>query len=392
MKFVDLATQQERIRGDLEKRLLAVLDHGQYVNGPEIGEIEKKLAEAIGVPHAVACSSGTDALLMALMAFGIGRGDAVLTTPFTFFATAEAICLLGATPVFVDIDPVTFNLDPAALDQTLKALYADDRSHPAMKAFRGKTVMSPKAVMPVDLFGLTADYDPITKIARQHGLHIIEDAAQSFGAQYKGRGAGTLGDIGCTSFFPAKPLGCYGDGGMCFTDHSDLAEKLRSLRSHGEGEHRYQNIRIGINGRMDSMQAAILLSKYRIFDEECQLRRHIASNYRKLLGGHDQLQLPSIPNGCTCVWAQYSVLADNSACRAAFIDGLEAHHIPTAIYYPVPLHLQAAFVGSGYKEGDFPVSENCAQRIFSLPMHPYLKEEEQVLIWDLMDGTTYTGI
>lgn len=386
MKFVDLAAQQERIRADLEKRLLAVLDHGQYVNGPEIGELEQKLAQAIGARHAVACSSGTDALLMALMALGIGRGDAVLTTPFTFFATAEAICLLGATPVFVDIDPATFNLDPSALDQTLKAIYANDRSHPAMKVFREKDAVAPKAIMPVDLFGLPADYDPISKIARQHGLHIIEDAAQAFGAQYKGRSAGTLGAIGCTSFFPAKPLGCYGDGGMCFTDNDALSGELRSIRNHGQGANHSQNVRIGLNARMDTIQAAILLAKHQIFKEECTLRHSAADRYNNLLRQSKRLTLPKVPDGSLSVWAQYAILADSGLHRKFIMENLSNHQIPTAVYYPVPIHLQRAALGHEYSQGDFPVSEACAERIFSIPIHPYLKENDQEQIADLIHG------
>lgn len=386
MEFVDLATQQERIRADLEKRLHAVLDHGRYVNGPEIEQLEKTLAQDIGVRHAVACSSGTDALLMALMALEVGRGDAVFTTPFSFFAAAEVIRLLGATPVFVDIDPTTFNLDPTDLENTLGALARGDYSPPALKVFRQGAELTPKAVIPVDLFGLPADYDRIDQLAEKHGLHIIEDAAQAFGARYRGRSAGTLGDIGCTSFFPAKPLGCYGDGGMCFTDRDDFAAQLRSLRNHGQGRHRYAHTHIGLNARMDTFQAAVLLAKHRIFAEECGARNRVAARYHELLGKHPHLILSAIPTDCVTVWAQYAILAESREHRTAIINRLHDHHIPTAIYYPLPIHLQDAMRDLGHAKGDFPTSENCADRIFSLPMHPYLSEEELKRIADVVDN------
>ena len=386
MEFIDLAAQQTRIRTDLEKRILAVLDHGQYVNGPEIAELEHTLAHDIGARHAVACSSGTDALLMALMALGIGRGDAVLTSPFTFFATAEVICLLGATPVFVDIDPATFNLDPHAFERTLKAIWDRDYTRPGLRVFQNDSALVPKAVITVDLFGFPADYDLIAPVAKQYGLYVIEDAAQAFGAVYNGRYAGSLGDIGCTSFFPAKPLGGYGEGGMCFTDRDTLAEKLRSLRSHGQGGNRYLNVRIGLNGRMDTLQAAILLAKHQIFQEECVLRRHIADRYHQLLGPSDKLTLPTAPNGSLSAWAQFAILAEDSSHRKTILKKLNDHQIPTAIYYPVPIHLQRAALGQEYAKGDFPVSEACAERIFSIPFHPYLKEHAQRQIADLINA------
>jgi dTDP-4-amino-4,6-dideoxygalactose transaminase len=239
----------------------------------------------------------------------------------------------------------------------------------------------------VDLFGLPADYDQIAPIAKQYGLYIIEDAAQSFGALYKGMGAGSLGDIGCTSFFPAKPLGGYGEGGMCFTNQDTLADKLRSLRNHGQGADRYQNIRIGLNARMDTLQAAILLAKHQVFKEECALRQRVVDRYRKLLSPSDKLKLPSVPEGSVSVWAQYALLAESSTHRKAVLKRLNDNHIPTAIYYPVPIHLQRAALGHEYTQGDFPVSENCAQRIFSIPIHPYLKANDQKRIADLINLT-----
>jgi UDP-2-acetamido-2-deoxy-ribo-hexuluronate aminotransferase len=376
MQFIDLAFQQKRIRTQIEQGISAVLDHGQYIMGPEIKQLEKKLAEFTAVKHAISCASGTDALLLALMAYGIGPGDAVFTSPFTFIATAEVIQLLGATPVFVDIDPATFNIDPDQLALALAAV-KDGRSknHPLPES--GKTVLTPKAVIAVDLFGLPADYSRINRISGEHGAIVIEDAAQSFGAELNGKKAGTLAEVGCTSFFPAKPLGCYGDGGMCFTDNAQLAAVMDSLRVHGKGSDKYDNVRIGINGRMDTLQAAIVISKFSIFPEEVELRQQVAGRYEQLLGGPKGVTLPSVPAGYKSVWAQYSVLAASEAHRQRLQSGLKETGIPTAVYYPKPLHLQTAFSRLGYREGDFPRSEDAARRIFSLPMHPYLKPEEQ---------------
>ena len=263
MKFIDLFAQQNKIRKKIESNILKVLDHGQYIMGPEVGNLEKKLSEFVGVKHAISCASGTDALLMALMAHNVGPGDAIFTTPFTFIASAEVICLLGATPVFVDIDPKTYNIDSNKLEQAVKVLkYNDSSTHPL--PFDNRQQISglvSKGILAVNIFGLPADYNSINMIAEKHNLFVIEDAAQSFGAAYKGKKACSLGDIGATSFFPAKPLGCYGDGGMCFTDDDHLADIMRSVRAHGKGNHKYDNIRIGINGRLDTIQAAILLAK-----------------------------------------------------------------------------------------------------------------------------------
>lgn len=394
--------------------------------GPEIKELEEKLAAYVGVKHAVGCASGTDALLMALMAYGVGPGDAIFTTPFTFVATAEVISLLGATPVFVDIDPVTFNIDPVKLEQAILALQMQDPSRhplpgaivPAAADGVGMAVVSssssvdagkgdgdgkpasfsrseafairPKGIIAVDLFGLPADYDVINAIARRHDLFVIEDAAQSFGAEYHGRKSCSLADIACTSFFPAKPLGGYGDGGMLFTGDDHLANVLRSIRVHGQGSDKYENVRIGINGRLDTLQAAILLAKFAIFPEEVELRQTVADRYGTLLTA-DTLAgctaanvlaviSPTAPPGYKSVWAQYSILAKDEGDRARLQEALKTAGIPTAIYYPRPLHLQGAFASLGYKPGDFPVSEEMARRIFSLPMHPYLDVGDQELI------------
>ncbi len=394
MDFVDLKTQQKRIKHKLDSRIQTVLAHGQYVMGPEVYELEKKLAEYVGVNHAISCASGTDALLLALMAFNLGPGDAILTTPFTFVATAEVISLLGATAVFVDIDPQTFNLDPHKLELAIQALISNDSSiyplpqslspnSPAPRRLQTPKLI-PKGIIPVDLFGLPADYERINAIAEKHQLYVIEDAAQSFGAEYLGRKACALSDIACTSFFPSKPLGGYGDGGMCFTRDEHLAEVMCSLRIHGQGVDKYENVRVGFNGRLDSLQAAILLAKFEIFPQEIELRNQVAKRYTDLLTRYSSLVAPSIPEGMKSAWAQYSVLAKNSSDRQDLIQKLKTASIPTAIYYPKPLHLQTAFAFLGYKEGQFPISEDCARRIFSLPMHPYLDPEDQERIVTLI--------
>ena len=376
MDFIDLAAQQKRIRDRIDANIQSVLEHGKYIMGPEIKALEEKLADFVGARHAIACSSGTDALLLALMAYGVGPGDAVITSPFTFIATAEVIALLGATPVFVDIDPVTFNLDPKLLEGVIQALKNGSGGYPLPR--KKGLYLTPKAVMPVDLFGLPANYDAINSVARQHGLFVIEDAAQSFGAQYKGKRACSLADIGCTSFFPAKPLGCYGDGGMCFTNDRSLDEVMRSLSVHGQGSHKYENVRIGINGRLDTFQAAVLLAKFEIFAEEISLRDEVAKNYSKLLSnGKANVVVPRVPSGYSSVWAQYSILAKDESHRSELQARLKEAGVPTAIYYPKPLHLQTAFQSLSYKPGDFPVSEDAASRIFSIPMHPYLPSKDQ---------------
>lgn len=386
MNFIDLPAQQQRIRMQIEENIRKVLDHGQYIMGPEIGALEQALAEYTGVRHAIACSSGTDALLLALMAYGVGPGDAVFTTPFTFIATAEVVALLGATPVFVDIDPRTFNIDPEKLKQAIQAVKQNDpRLHP-LPAASQSAALTPKGIIPVDLFGLPADYDRISAIARENGLFVIEDAAQSFGAEYQGKKAGALADIACTSFFPAKPLGGYGDGGMCFTDDDTLADLMRSIRIHGQGSDRYNNVRVGINGRLDSLQAAILLAKFSLFPEETILRQQAAGRYSALLAQNESLVLPYVPDGYLSVWAQYSILARDNAHRAAIQAALQKEGIPTMVYYPKPLHVQDAFAFLGYRPDDLPVSDDCARRIFSLPMHPYLKEDDQKLIADAING------
>ena len=291
------------------------------------------------------------------------------------------VSLLGATPVFVDIDPATFNIDPAKLEKAIQAVKANDPSlsplpHVDVKGSGAKGTLTPKAVIPVDLFGLPADYDAIDAIAAAHGLAIVEDAAQSFGATYRGRKTCTFGKIACTSFFPAKPLGCYGDGGMCFTDDPSLAAALDSIRVHGKGTHKYDNARIGINGRLDTLQAAILLAKFSIFPEEVILRQEVARRYAQLLAG-TSVQTPGVPANLLSAWAQYSVLAKDEGHREELLNRFQSAKIPTAIYYPSPLHRQSVYADLAYQPGDFPISEEYAKRVFSLPMHPYLTEAQQ---------------
>jgi len=279
--------------------------------------------------------------------------------------------------VFVDIDPTTFNIDPAKLEEAIAASKTHDTSlYPQP--------LNPKCIIPVDLFGLPADYERIEAIAKKYGLFVIEDAAQSFGAEYREKKACAFGHIAATSFFPAKPLGCYGDGGMCFTDDAKLAEALRSIRVHGKGSHKYDNARIGVNGRLDTLQAAVLLAKFGIFPEEVELRQMAAARYTELLSQCSTLTVPGIPEGYASVWAQYSILT-NGRKRDDFQKALKKHGIPTAIYYPKPLHLQTAFKGLGYKSGDFPISEDASERIFSIPMHPYLTEEDQTKIVNVIN-------
>lgn len=377
MQFVDLGAQQKRIRDRLEKNIAAVLDHGQYIMGPEIQLLEEKLASYVNVNFAVSCASGTDALLLALMAYNVGPGDAIFTTPFTFIATGEVISLLGATPVFVDIDPQTFNIDPSKVERAIAAV--NSKSPDLCPLPRTDTVgsLTPRGIIAVDLFGLPADYQRLKTTAKENHLFIIEDAAQSFGAEFHGKKTCALTEIGCTSFFPAKPLGCYGDGGMCFTDDQKLCDIMKSIRIHGKGANKYDNIRTGINGRMDTIQAAILLSKFDIFPEEVDLRQSVADQYRKLLLKLDSITVPRVPEGVKSVWAQYSILARDENHRSQLQTKLKETHIPTAIYYPKPLHLQTAYRALGYLEGDFPVSEDCSRRILSLPMYPYLSLAEQ---------------
>jgi dTDP-4-amino-4,6-dideoxygalactose transaminase len=371
VQFIDLKAQFEAIREGVEAGIARVLDHGGYIMGPEVAELERQLAAYVGAEHAVGCANGTDALVLALRGLGIGQGDAVFTTPFTFFATAEAIILAGATPVFADIDPRTFNIDPVKLEE-------------AIVRTEGERKLSPAAVMTVDLFGLPADYEAIEALCEKYKLALIEDAAQGFGGELRGRRAGSFGTVATTSFFPAKPLGCYGDGGALFTDDASLAERLRSLRVHGKGEDKYDNVRIGTNSRLDTVQAAILIEKLAVFPKEMELRQQVAARYAQRLP--NALTAPYVPEGYLSSWAQYSVLAENGAERTRLMAELREAGVPTMIYYGKPLHLQTALAHLGHKEGDFPVSEDASSRVFSLPMSPYLTEQDQDRVLEALHG------
>ncbi|HEX2763439.1 MAG TPA: DegT/DnrJ/EryC1/StrS family aminotransferase [Allosphingosinicella sp.] len=377
VQFIDLKTQYEGIQEEVEAAVLKVLRGGNYIMGPEVAELEEALSRYVGVAHTVSCASGTDALVMALMAKGVGPGDAVFAPPFTFVATAEAAATLGAVPVFVDVDPVTFNIDPAAFERAVRAVEeADPSLHPLPRLGSDELAkLTPKGLIAVDLFGLPADYEALNAVAAPRGMFVIEDAAQSFGGRAGNRRAGSLAEIGCTSFFPAKPLGCYGDGGAIFSDDAEFADLLRSIRVHGQGSHKYENVRLGLTGRLDTVQAAVLLTKLRVFDAEMDARQRVAGLYERIIGESAlPVETPRIPRGYLSAWAQYSVLARDGAERERLVARLGQAGIPTAIYYPRPLHLQPVFAPLGYREGDFPVSEALAGRIFSLPMHPYLDE------------------
>ncbi len=354
IQFIDLQAQRRRIETEINEAVARVIEQGKYIMGPEVKQLESDLAEFVGSKHCVGCSSGTDAILMALMAYDVKPGDAILTTPFTFFATAEVIALLGATPVFVDIDPDTYNLDPKKIEEAIAKVHADGK-------------LNLRGIITVDLFGLPCDYDRIIPLAREHDLFVVQDAAQAYGATYNGKKAPTHGDIGTTSFFPAKPLGCYGDGGAVFTDNDEIAQKLQSVRVHGKGTDKYNNVRIGLNARLDTLQAGILIEKLKIYADEIEKRQAVAAAYAEVLPS--DLKLPVVPEGSTSVWAQYTLQAEN---RSEIQAKLKEQGVPSAIYYIKSLHLLDAFADLGYKLGDFPVSEAASEKVFSLPFHPYL--------------------
>jgi UDP-2-acetamido-2-deoxy-ribo-hexuluronate aminotransferase len=358
MDFIDLRTQYQRVKPDVDARMARVLEHGQFILGPEVTELESVLARFVGTRHCIAASSGTDTLLMALMALGIGAGDEVVTVPFTFIATGEMIALAGARPVFVDIDPRTYNMDPARLEA----------------AITPRT----KAIMPVSLYGQCADFDAINEIALRHGLAVIEDGAQSFGATCRGRRSCGLSLVGSTSFFPSKPLGGYGDGGALFTDDDALARVMREIRVHGQ-DRRYHHPRLGLNGRLDSLQAAVLLAKMRVFEDEVAARGRIGERYSRLISEAfgdtpNKPRTPYLEPFNTSVYAQYTIEVEG---REQVEARLKAAGVPTAVHYPTPLHLQPVFAHLGWAEGSFPVSEAAARRVISLPMHPYLTEDQQ---------------
>ncbi|GIW56101.1 MAG: aminotransferase DegT [Nitrospiraceae bacterium] len=351
--FIDLAEQLRTIRHDIDAAIARVLDHGRFIMGPEVAELEQRLAEFCGARHVVTCANGTDALVLALRALGVGPGDTVIVPSFTFCATAEAVCLVGATPLFVDVLEDTYNMDPASLEAGI--------------ARARELGLRLRAVITVDLFGQPCDYDAIEPLVRENGLALVCDAAQAFGAEYRGRKVGTIGDITTTSFFPAKPLGCYGDGGAVFTDDEATAALLRSLRVHGQGADKYDNVRIGTNSRLDTLQAAILLQKLAIYPDEIEARNRVAEAYSRYLEG--LVGLPTVIDGARSVWAQYTI---RTADRDRVAERLHAAGIPTQIYYRVPLHLQPAY-REFPRAGELDISEMLGRTVLSLPMHPRLE-------------------
>src|SRR3981189_1620583 len=356
--FIDIGAQRRRLGQSIDDAVGRVLTHCQFINGPEVTQLEAALAAFSGARHVVTCASGTDALLMVLMAKGVGRGDAVLCPSFTFCATGEAVALAGAVPVFVDVDEATFNMDVNSLKRGI--------------ATARKLGLKPKAVMPVDLFGQSADHDAIGAVAEAEGLFVLDDAAQAFGASYKGRRLGTAGLATATSFFPAKPLGCFGEGGAVITGDADLAETLRSIRVHGQGSDKYDNVRLGLTGRLDTIQAAVLLEKLRIFEDEIAARNVVADRYARGLG--NVVTVPHLAAGCTSVWAQYTIRLPEGTDREGFAADLKAQGIPTAIYYPKSIPPQRAYRVSRVGAGGWPASEQLSEDVISLPMHAYIDE------------------
>jgi dTDP-4-amino-4,6-dideoxygalactose transaminase len=362
--FIDLAQQQALIRPQLDAALTAVLDHGQYIMGPEVHQLEADLAAFCGAKHAISCSSGTDALMLALMAMDLKPGQGVIVPSFTFAASAEVMPCLGAIPVFAEIDPVTFNLDANRLGDAKAAAEA-----------KGINVVG---IISVGLFGQPADYDAIKAFADSHGLWLIDDAAQSFGASWQGKAVGHLGAITATSFFPAKPLGCYGDGGAIFTDRDDFAEIITSARIHGMGRVRYTHDRIGMTARLDSMQAAVLIEKLRLFAGELTARQGVADRYAE--GLKDVVRVPQLAAGATSSWAQYVITLPQGANRQAIQERLNQHGVPTAIYYPMGMHEQTPYAHYPVAEGGLPITEDLCHRVLALPMHPYLEIDTQSYI------------
>jgi dTDP-4-amino-4,6-dideoxygalactose transaminase len=357
--FIDLQAQRRRLGAPLEAAIKAAVEGGQWILGPQVAQFERDIAQWAGVKHAIACANGTDALLLILRAWGIGPGDAVFVPAFTFAASAEVVALAGAVPVFVDVLSDTFNMDPASLETAIALVKKDG----ALKA---------KAVMPVDLFGQPADYHALAPIVRREGLKLLCDTAQGFGGLWDGKRAGSIGDAAATSFFPAKPLGCYGDGGACFTNDDALKDTLLSLRMHGQGSDRYEHVRVGMNSRLDTIQAAILIEKLKIFDDEIEKRNLVARRYNDAFAGSNRIKTPVVIEGAVSTWAQYTLqVAD----RAKFQAGLKDKGVPTAVYYPIPLSRQRAY--AAYPSAPTPVSEALSGHVVSLPMHPYLEPATQ---------------
>ncbi len=368
IQFIDLQAQRRRLGSKLEKSIMAAVEGGQWIMGPQVAELEKRLSEFAGVKHTIACANGTDALLIVLRAWEIGPGDAVFVPTFTFAASAEVVALVGATPVFVDVLEDTYNMDPASLEAAITMIKREGK----LKA---------RAVMPVDLFGQTADYRVLEPICKREGLKMLCDAAQGFGALLDGRRAGGIGDAASTSFFPAKPLGCYGDGGATFTNDDGLAETLRSIRVHGQGSDKYENVRIGVNSRLDTIQAAILIEKLSVFPEEIEMREAVAQRYNTAFRASNRIVTPRVIEGGQSTWAQYTIqVPDRDKLQAE----LKAKGIPSAVYYPIPLSAQ-----KGYKHfpaAPTPVSDKICKAVIALPMHPYLDATTQDRIIETVLG------
>jgi dTDP-4-amino-4,6-dideoxygalactose transaminase len=368
LAFIDLKKQYEVIKDDLRPRLDKVLERTAFIGGEEVKALEEGLMAYTGVKHVISCANGTDALILPLMAWDIRPGDALFCPAFTFIATSEVVSLRGGTPIFVDVDPLTFNMDVGDLERKIQIV-------------RKGGEYIPRAVITVDLFGLPADYKPISEVAKAHGLLVLEDAAQGFGGEIGGVPAGNFGDAAATSFFPAKPLGCYGDGGAVFTNDSELRETLSSIKSHGAGSHKYEHVRIGQNSRLDTLQAAVLLSKLKAFPEELKLRQEKARGYDSRLSG--VVEIPRVPEGFLSSWAQYTVKVAPEK-RDSIMAHMKERGVPTMIYYPLPLHLQKAYRAYGGRQGDCPVAERLCREVLSLPMHPYLTDVEQDQVADAL--------
>jgi len=359
IQFIDLQAQRRRLGVPLEAAIKAAVEGGQWILGPQVSQLERDLAAWAGVKHAIACANGTDALLLILRAWDIGPGDAVFVPAFTFAASGEVVVLAGATPVFVDVLPNTFNMDPASLEAAIALVKRD-------------SALKPRVVMPVDLFGQPADYRALAPIAAREGLKLLCDTAQGFGGLWDGKRAGAIGDAAATSFFPAKPLGCYGDGGACFTNDDGLKDLLLSIRMHGQGSDRYEHVRIGLNSRLDTIQAAILIEKLKIFQNEIDARNTVARRYNEAFKGSNRIVTPHVVEGAVSTWAQYTLKVEN---RAKFQADLKAAGVPTAVYYPIPLSKQRAY--AHYPAAPTPVSEALSEQVVSLPMHPYLDAATQ---------------
>ena len=367
--FIDLQAQRRRLGPALDAAIKAAVEGGQWILGPQVAQFEKDISAWAGVKHAIGCSDGTDALLLLLRAWGVGPGDAVFVPAFTFVASAEVVVLAGAVPVFVDVLPDTFNMDPVSLEAAIAMVKRDGK-------------LKPKVVMPVDLFGQPADYRSLAPIAKREGLKLLCDTAQGFGAVMDGKRAGSIGDAAATSFFPAKPLGCYGDGGACFTNDDGLKEKLLSLRMHGQGRDRYEHVAIGLNARLDTIQAAILIEKLKIFEDEIEKRNAVAQRYTSAFANSNRIKTPVVLEGVTSTWAQYTLqVAD----RARFQADLKQAGVPTMVYYPIPLSRQPAY--AAYPGVAAPVSEALCGHVVSLPMHPYLDEDAQNRVIDAVLAT-----